>query len=179
METPFKILQECHLWRSDILIFVTVGTHERGFERLIKAVDDLVGSEKIKEKVIIQTGYTEYIPKNCDSFKFTDYDNIVELCRKASIVISHGGVGSIITPLELEKPVIVVPRLKKFNEHTNDHQLQIVKELDRQKKIIPVFDINDLENALEEAKKIENKKYNKQRSKILDIVSNYLSKMEK
>jgi len=161
------------------LIFVTVGTHERGFDRLVKAVDDLIGSGKIKEKVIIQTGYTEYIPKNCDSFKFTDYDNIVELCKKASIVISHGGVGSIITPLELGKPVIVVPRLKRFNEHTNDHQLQIVKELERQEKIIPVYDIKNLENALEEARKVGNKKYNKQRSKILDIVSNYLLKIEK
>jgi UDP-N-acetylglucosamine transferase subunit ALG13 len=161
------------------LIFVTVGTHERGFDRLVKAVDDLIGSGKIKEKVTIQTGYTEYIPKNCDSFKFTDYDNIVELCKKASIVISHGGVGSIITPLELGKPVIVVPRLKRFNEHTNDHQLQIVKELERQEKIIPVYDIKNLENALEEARKVGNKKYNKQRSKILDIVSNYLLKIEK
>lgn len=161
------------------MIFVTVGTHERGFDRLVKAVDGLIGSGKIKEKVIIQTGYTEYIPKNCDSFKFTDYDNIVELCKKASIVISHGGVGSIITPLELGKPVIVVPRLKRFNEHTNDHQLQIVKELERQEKIIPVYDIKNLENALEEARKVGNKKYNKQRSKILDIVSNYLLKIEK
>lgn len=161
------------------MIFVTVGTHERGFDRLVKAVDDLIGSGKIKEKVIIQTGYTEYIPKNCDSFKFTDYDNIVELCKKASIVISHGGVGSIITPLELGKPVVVVPRLKRFNEHTNDHQLQIVKELERQEKIIPVYDIKNLENALEEARKVGNKKYNKQRSKILDIVSNYLLKIEK
>jgi UDP-N-acetylglucosamine transferase subunit ALG13 len=161
------------------LIFVTVGTHERGFDRLVKAVDDLIGSGKIKEKVTIQTGYTEYIPKNCDSFKFTDYDNIVELCKKASIIISHGGVGSIITPLELGRPVIVVPRLKRFNEHTNDHQLQIVKELERQGKIIPVYDIKNLENALEEARKLGNKKYNKQRSKILDIVSNYLLKIEK
>ena len=161
------------------MIFVTVGTHERGFDRLVKAVDDLIGSGKIKEKVTIQTGYTEYIPKNCDSFKFTDYDNIVELCKKASIIISHGGVGSIITPLELGRPVIVVPRLKRFNEHTNDHQLQIVKELERQGKIIPVYDIKNLENALEEARKVGNKKYNKQRSKILDIVSNYLLKIEK
>lgn len=160
------------------MIFVTVGTHERGFKRLIKAVDDLVDLGKIKEKVIVQTGYTDYTPKNCEWFKFTDYDSIVELCKKSSIVISHGGIGSIITPLELGKIVLAVPRLKKFNEHTNDHQLQIVKELEKQKRIIPVYDINDLENALNEVKFFKTKKLLKQKSKILHIVSNYLSKIE-
>jgi len=160
------------------LIFVTVGTHERGFERLVKAIDDLVGLGKIRENVIIQTGYTEYVPKNCDWFKFTDYDNVVKLCKKSTFVISHGGVGSIITPLELGKTVVVIPRLKKFNEHTNDHQLQIIKELEKEKRIIPVYYINDLGNALKKAKHLKIRKAHKQKNKISRIISNYLSKIE-
>lgn len=160
------------------MIFVTVGTHERGFERLVKTVDDLVGLGKIRENVIIQTGYTEYIPKNCDWFRFSDYENIVKLCKKSTFVLSHGGVGSIITPLELGKTVIVIPRLKKFNEHSNNHQLQIVKELERKKRIIPVYDIKDLENALKKAKYLKIRKVHKQKNKIPRIISNYLSKIE-
>ena len=63
------------------MIFVTLGTHNQGFMRLIKTIDDLVGSGKIKEKVLIQKGYTDYKPINCESFDFTTYVNFIELCK--------------------------------------------------------------------------------------------------
>lgn len=161
------------------MIFVTVGTHNQGFERLIKTVDKLVGQRKINEEVIIQTGYTDYTPQNCKWFKFTSFQNFVGICKKSSVVITHGGVGSIMIPLKFKKPTIVVPRLKKFNEHIDNHQLQIVKELEKLKKIIAVYDTNDLYSSINEAKQLNLKNKKQTIPKIFKIVEEQLNEWKK
>lgn len=160
------------------MILVTVGTHRQGFERLIKAVDKLVEKNKIKDKVTIQIGYSNYVPKNCKWFKFIDKDKFENLCKKSSLIITHAGVGSIMTSLKYNKPTIVVPRLKKFNEHRDDHQLQITKELEKQKRIIAIYDTNSLKEAIEKARKWKPKKITR-RNKILHLINNFLYDMEK
>lgn len=159
------------------MIFVTVGTHNQGFERLIKTIDELVGQRKLNEQVIIQTGNTDYVPKNCKWFKFTILQNFIKICKKSNIIITHSGVGSIIIPLQLKKPIIVVPRLKKFNEHIDDHQLQIAKELDKQKKVIAVYDVNELLNAIKKARNFIPSKTVK-KNKILNIIKKFLLGIE-
>ena len=160
------------------MIFVTVGTHYQGFERLIKAVDELTGKGEIKENVIIQIGYSDYTPKNCKWFRFVDPEDFVEFCKKSNIVITHAGIGSIIIPLKIKKPVIVVPRYKKFNEHTDDHQLQITKELEKEGKIITVYDINNLEKAYKKSKKWK-PIHLKEKNKISNLIGDYIKKLEK
>ena len=105
------------------MIFVTVGTHEQGFERLIKKVDDLVRDRKIKEDVVMQIGFTQYKPKYCKWQKLFPYSEMKELMQKARIVITHGGPASFIMALQEGKTPIVVPRMAKYNEHVNDHQV--------------------------------------------------------
>lgn len=131
-------------------------------------------SGKIKDDVIIQTGYTQYIPKKCKWFKFVSQKKFENLCKKSDIIITHGGVGSIMTPLKFNKTTIAVPRLKEFNEHTDNHQLQIVKELEKMGKIIAVYDIGNLYSSIIKAKKftIKEKKYTS--SKIFKIVDKQL-----
>lgn len=157
------------------MIFVTVGNHPRSFERLIKSIDDMLKSGEINEQVIIQTGYTNYTPIYADSFKFKPMDDIIELIKKANIVITHGGIGSILTSLKFGKPTIVVPRLKKFNEHTNDHQLEITQELEKEGRIIAVYDISDFKDALNRAKNFKYKVRGP--SKIVGIVKSYLEEI--
>ena len=161
------------------MIFVTVGTHKQGFERLIKAIDDLVNTNKIKDEVIIQTGYTSYVPKRCKWFKFVPQNEFGDLCRKSDIIITHGGVGSIMTPLKFNKTTIVVPRLKKFNEHADDHQLQIVKELEKMGKIIAVYDIDNLYSAISKAKQFSIKAKKQPTSKIFGIIDEQLNVWDK
>jgi UDP-N-acetylglucosamine transferase subunit ALG13 len=157
------------------LIFVTVGTHYQGFERLIKAVDELIKKGKIKEDVTIQIGYSNYIPENCKWFRFLDSGDFIKFLKKSNIVITHGGIGSIVIPLQLKKTVIVVPRYKKFLEHTNDHQLQITKYLENQKKIIAVYDINNLEKAIVKAKNFSPTKL-KRKNKIINLIEDFVEK---
>jgi beta-1,4-N-acetylglucosaminyltransferase len=128
------------------MIFVTVGTHYDGFERLVKKMDEIAG--KIDEKVIIQIGYTKYTPKYAEYFEFKTYQEIQELNKKARVVVCHGGEGSIITAIEQRTPVISVPRLSKYGEHNNNHQLEIANELEKEGKIMAIYNINDLEDAL-------------------------------
>lgn len=131
------------------MIFVTVGTHEQGFERLIEEVDRLKKDGIINEEVIIQKGYTKYEPKYCETYELIDYDKLQEYLTEARIIITHGGPASFIAPLAIGKIPIVVPRQKKFEEHVNDHQVEFVKQVvKRNNSLIPVYDIEELENKI-------------------------------
>lgn len=131
------------------MIFVTVGTHEQPFNRLIKYVDELKKEMVIKEEIIMQTGFCTYTPKYCIWKKLFPYKEMVENVARARIIISHGGPSSFIMPLQIGKIPIVVPRQKKFDEHVNDHQVDFAKAVvERQKNIIVVTDIKLLKDVL-------------------------------
>lgn len=127
------------------MIFVTVGTHEQPFNRLVKAIDKLKKDGVITEDVIMQTGYSTYEPKYCKWDKLIPYDEMVKNVENARIVITHGGPASFIMPLQIGKTPIVVPRQKKFDEHVNDHQVEFARNVaERMGTIILVEDINKL-----------------------------------
>ena len=127
------------------MIFVTVGTHEQPFNRLVKAIDKLKKDGVITEDVIMQTGYSTYEPKYCKWDKLIPYDEMVKNVENARIVITHGGPASFIMPLQIGKTPIVVPRQKKFDEHVNDHQVEFARNVaERMGTIIPVENINKL-----------------------------------
>lgn len=132
------------------MIFVTVGTHEQPFNRLIKKVDDLVANGNIKEKVIVQTGFSTYIPEHCEAHKMMSFEKMQQALKEARIVITHGGPSSFIEALQFGKVPIVVPRQEKFNEHVNNHQVDFTKLIaKRMNNIIPVYDINDLGQTID------------------------------
>lgn len=127
------------------MIFVTVGTHEQPFNRLIEYIDKLKGEGVIVEDVIMQTGFSTYEPKHCKWSKLLSYKEMKKNVDKAHIVITHGGPASFVMPLQIGKTPIVVPRQKKFNEHVNDHQVEFAKAVSaRMGTIISVFDIEEL-----------------------------------
>lgn len=92
------------------MIFVTVGTHEQPFNRLIQKIDELKKDGIINEDVIIQTGFSTYEPKYCQWSKLIPYQQMVKNVADARIVITHGGPASFIMPLQIGKTPIVVPR---------------------------------------------------------------------
>lgn len=131
------------------MIFVTVGTHEQAFNRLVKKIDELKGSGVIQEEVIVQTGYCTYEPKYCTWSNLIPYDEMIENVEKARIVITHGGPASFIMPLQIGKIPVVVPRQFKFDEHVNDHQVEFSKAVaERQGNIIVVENIEKLESVI-------------------------------
>ena len=127
------------------MIFVTIGVMY-GFERLVTRMDEIAG--KISELVVMQIGETPYEPKYARYFKYTSRDEMEDLYRNARIIVGHAGVGTITKALEYKKPVILVPRIKKYKESINDHQLEIAKELEKEGTATIVYNIGDLESAL-------------------------------
>ena len=127
------------------MIFVTVGTHEQPFNRLVQEIDNLKRDGVITEDVIIQTGYSTYEPKCCQWNKLIPYKQMIKNVEDARIVITHGGPASFIMPLQIGKTPIVVPRQHKFEEHINDHQVEFATNVaERMGTIIPVEDITQL-----------------------------------
>ena len=131
------------------MIFVTVGTHEQPFNRLLKKVDELKKDGIIQEDVIMQTGFSTYEPKYCEWSKLIPYQQMIKNVEDARIVITHGGPASFIMPLQIGKVPIVVPRQHKFDEHVNDHQVEFARNVaERMGTIIPVEDIEKLEEVI-------------------------------
>ena len=140
------------------MIFVTVGTHEQQFNRLIEEVDKLKEDGTITEDVFIQTGFSTYEPKHCQWSKLISYKEMNNKIKEARIIITHGGPASFIAPLQIGKIPIVVPRQEKYGEHVNDHQLEFAKNVEeRNKNIIPVYDIKDLKEKILDYDKIISK----------------------
>lgn len=131
------------------MIFVTVGTHEQQFNRLIKYIDDLKKEGFIEEDVIMQIGYSTYKPKYCKWKNLFPYQEMIKFVNDARIVITHGGPSSFIMPLQVGKTPIVVPRQKQFGEHVNNHQLEFVSQVFyRMNNIVMVENISDLTNVI-------------------------------
>ena len=143
------------------MIFVTVGTHEQPFNRLIKKVDELKRDGVIQEDVIMQTGFSTYEPKYCEWSKLIPYQQMIKNVEDARIVITHGGPASFIMPLQIGKVPIVVPRQHKFDEHVNDHQVEFARNVaERMGTIITIEDISKLRDVIENYNQIvENMKH--------------------
>lgn len=130
------------------MIFVTVGTHEQPFNRLVEYMDKWAGEHN--EEVVIQTGFSTYKPVNCRWQKLFPYNEMIETVNKARIVITHGGPSSFIMSLQIGKVPIVVPRKKEYDEHVNDHQVDFCKAVsERQGNIIVVDYIDDLSELID------------------------------
>ncbi len=156
------------------MILVTLGTQDKSFERLLKAIDKEIEKGNIKDKVLVQAGYTKYKSKNMEIFKTVSNDRLEELMDEASLIITHGGVGSILTALKHNKKVIAAPRLSKYNEHTNDHQKQIIEEFGRLGYIIPLKDLTKLDKMLIKSKIFKPKEFKSNNDKFKELITDYI-----
>lgn len=140
------------------MIFVTVGTHEQPFDRLLMELDRLKENGTIQETVMIQSGFSTYEPKHCEWKKLIPYTEMIKNVKEARIVITHGGPASFMMALQEEKIPIVVPRRAEFNEHVNDHQADFAAAVaKRYGNIIPVLDIAELGKTISDYGKIISK----------------------
>lgn len=156
------------------MIFVALGTQDKDFSRLLKAIDREIENGVIKEKVIVQAGHTKYESKNMEIFDLIPTDEFNELIKKSSLVITHGGVGNILSAIKAGKPVIAAARLKKYKEHTNDHQKQIIDEFVEQGYILELRDFNKLGKMIEKAKTFKAKKFKSNTVNMVNLIEDYI-----
>lgn len=159
------------------MIFVTVGTHEQQFNRLVEYMDKWAAEHD--EEVVIQTGFSTHEPKKAEWSKLYPYKTMIEMVDKARIVITHGGPSSFIMSLQIGKIPVVVPRKYEFDEHVNNHQVDFSKTVaERQGNIIVVEDVEKLGEAIEKYDEIvggmcnglesNNQKFNAEFEKIVE-----------
>lgn len=156
------------------MIFVTVGSQKFQFNRLLEQIDLLIENKIIKEEVFAQTGASDYIPKHYNYKDFITQDEFKEYMSKADLVITHAGTGAIITALKADKKVIAIPRLAKYGEHVDDHQIQLINEFKELNFIEPVYEIDMLEKAIINVKKNNYNKYISNTETIVNDIEKFI-----
>ena len=141
------------------MIFVTVGTQDKPFVRLISAVEQAVINGDITDEVVVQAGNTKYTSNVLNVLNYVPFDKFNEYIKKADIIITHGGVGSILNALKLKKKIIAVPRLAKYGEHINDHQLQVIKKMTEDGYILSVESEEEIADKVKLAQNFVVKEY--------------------
>ncbi len=130
------------------MIFISLGTQNHSFERLLKEIEECIDLGIITQKVIIQAGYTQFFSNKMEVFDYVDADTFATHINECELFICHGGVGSILTAIQQGKKVIAIARLKKYKEHVNDHQVEIIQNFHNLKYILGCSDISLLKEAL-------------------------------
>lgn len=161
------------------MILVLLGTQNNSFHRLLEQIEKNIENGNIKEEVIVQAGYTKYEPKAkknkmkiFDTLPKKELDKLIE---KANLVISHGGVGSMVTANQKGKKVIAVPRYKKYNEHVNDHQIETIKIFEKKGYVVLAENVEELDQALIDVKEFSPVIYKKdEKSNIIEIIEEFI-----
>ena len=159
------------------MILVTLGTQDKEFSRLLKAIDREIEKGNIKEKVVVQAGCTKYESKNMEVLDLVPQDEFEKLMSEADLLITHGGVGSIVGGLNKNKTVIAAARLEKYGEHLNDHQLQIISNFTKAGYILNLEDFDKLADVLEEAKTFKPKKYKSNKDNFIKLIEKKIDEM--
>ena len=158
------------------MIFITVGSQKFQFNRLLKAVDELVANGEIAEEVFAQSGVCDYVPAHYEYKPFLNRDEFESMMDKASIVITHGGTGAIISAIKDGNKVVAVPSLMKYGEHVGDHQLLLISEFTKSNFISSCENLSELGKCLKELEKKEFAIYQSNTEKYLDSIIKYIDK---
>ena len=153
------------------MILITLGTQDKKFYRLLEAVQKQIDLKVIKEKVVVQAGSSaDFKSDDMEIFDLIPMDKFDELIEKCDLLITHGGVGSIIAGLKNNKKVIAAARLEKYGEHTNDHQLQIIENFNENGYILKLDDFDKLGDVIKESKKFKPKKYKSNTENFIKLI---------
>lgn len=179
MGRTFKILSQSGIWRCNILIFIIVGgVVEFDFSRLIKIVDELCMEGIINAKEIkAQIGHSKYEPKCYNNYRFVDGEQFHKDIENADVIITHGGVGTLVHALKLKKKVIIFPRLQMYKEHLDNHQLEISKMYNHLGYCMLATNKSELKDCIKNIENFSPKSFISNNSKMIDIIISYLDSL--
>ena len=160
------------------MIFISLGTQKFQFNRLLKLVDDLKEEGLIKEEIFAQVGNSDYKPRNYQYLDFLSNEEFTKKMEEASLIISHSGVGTILKSINKDKPIIVAPRLAKFKEHVDDHQIEIAKAFSKKNFCFIYEEGDDLVSLINKAKTHKFDKYVSSKDKVIARLEDYLARLE-
>ena len=156
------------------MIFITLGSQKFQFNRLLQAVDELIEKGVIDDEVFAQVGYSDYEPKHFEYKQFLDREEFAAQEGKCDILITHGGTGAIIGAVKKGKKVIAVPRLAKYGEHVDDHQIQLIEQFKGQNLICGLDDATELEEGLKFVKEHAFDAYKSNTKTIIESIERFI-----
>lgn len=160
------------------MILVTLGTQDKEFTRLLEAIDREIKNGVITDKVVVQAGCTKFKSDNMEIFDLIPANEFDEYIKKADLIITHGGAGSILTGVKHNKKIIAAARLAKYKEHTNDHQRQIIREFSDQGYIMELKDFNKLGKLIQKSKTFKPKKFISNTENMINLISDYIEEVD-
>lgn len=159
------------------MIFLPVGT-QFGFDRLIKAVDEVISQKIVQDEVFAQIGPGEYKPvamKYVINLGKEEFDSIFNSC---DAIISHAGMGNIALAMNTQKPLLVLPRLKKYGEVVNNHQVDTARKFEELGHILAAYDENELVEKIKLLKTFVPKPRIPNRQGVIDRITSFLNSLE-
>ena len=153
------------------MIFVTVGSQKFQFNRLLKKIDELI------EEVFAQIGVSNYKPQNYKYKEFVTQDEFNKYLDEARLIITHAGTGVIVNAIKKGKKVIGIPRLSKFGEHVDDHQIQLLNEFANMNLIETCIDEKELKEKIQQIDNKEFKKYDSNNENFIKDIKEYIRKI--
>ena len=156
------------------MILVTVGSQKFQFNRLLEKIDELIDKRIITDRVFAQIGVSDYKPKNYEYVDFMTQDEFNKKLSEADTIITHAGTGVIINAVKKGKKVIAIPRLAKYGEHVDDHQIQLIKQFEELNFIEPCYELDHLEKKTQEIKNKKYKKYISNTDTIIESIKEYI-----
>ena len=170
-----RVISKCCLWGVDFLmILVILGTQDKEFPRLLKAIDQEIEKGVIKDKVIVQAGQTKYHSEHMEIFDLLPAPEFEKLMDQADLIITHGGAGSILSAIKKGKKVIAAARLAKYREHHNDHQKQIIGEFASMGYILELKDFHKLGKLIEKSRNFKPKKFESNTPNMIKLIEDYI-----
>ena len=156
------------------MILVILGTQDKEFPRLLKAVDREIKKGNIVDKVVVQAGQTKYESDNMEIFDLLPGPEFEKLIDEADIIITHGGAGSILSAIKKNKRIIAAARLEKYKEHHNDHQKQIIEEFEKQGYLLELKNFDELGKMLKKLQKFKPKKFASNTKNMVKLLEDYI-----
>ncbi len=158
------------------MIFVTLGTNDKSFGRLLDSVEKAAADGLLSGEILVQSGYTKYESSRMKVVESMNRQEFEEAVAKADLVITHGGVGSIMTALQHGKTILAAARLAAYGEHVNDHQIQLLESFDRDGYLIYMKDLSDLAPYLERAKTFTPRQYVSNTAAMVSFLEDWIEK---
>lgn len=158
------------------MILVTLGTQDKEFVRLLNAVEKAILEKEITDDVIVQAGFTNFKSQNMKVFDYIDIDLFNKYVDEASLIITHGGVGTIMNALSKGKKIIGAARLAKYGEHHNDHQIEILENFDENGYLIYAKELDDFGKYTKNIKTFTPKQYKSNTENMINLIRNYINK---
>lgn len=156
------------------MILVLLGTHELSFKRLLECIEIPFKNGNLKEKVVVQAGNTKYKSGYLEIYDYIDSKVLHNFYEEADVIVTHGGVASITKGLNLKKKVIACPRLNKYNEHNDDHQVEIIEEYSKKGYILRLNDGDDFFDVYTKSKFFKFNEYKNSNIDLINFIKEYI-----